>query len=371
MGRWVPFFREVVNEFLTDNCPHLAASISYYVLLSLFPLTLALVSLLGFIAHSPEMQAKVVEGIGNFLAVSPESQDFLTNNIESVVNTRAVTGIIGIVGLVIGGNAVFTAVRKSLNTAWGIRRPRPFFTERLIEFGMMTGAALFLLLSLAVGSALGILRNLEITAFGTNAAFFWNAMSIMASVIITFTVFLFLYKFVPNTTVRWRDIWLGALLAAIGVEVTKGVFLWYTTNYGHYNLIYGSIGSIIGLLVWVYFSAVIFLFCAKLTAVHSRTPAPTAVLVDRLRATLVELKQRLAVEPLPKANRAVDELDKRLAPVVSELQHLTSTEPKGKGKRSLRALLKGLLLRKASEGHGDSTSSEAGATSSPPEQSPR
>ncbi len=366
IGRWVLFFRDVINEFLTDNCPQLAAAISYYVLLSLFPLSLALVSLLGFVAASPEMQAKVVEGIGNFLAVSPDSgesiQGILTTSMQNVVKYRGLTGAIGVVGLIIGGNAVFTTVRKSLNAAWGIRTPRPFFTERLVEFGMLSGAALFLLLSLAASSALGILRNMEIT----HATLLWNVTSILTSTLIVFIVFLFLYKFVPNTTVRWRDIWLGALMAAIGVEVTKGVFVWYASNYGHYNLLYGSIGSIIGLMIWVYVSAVIFLFCAKVSAVHSRTPAPTAVLVDRLWATMVELRQRLTTEPHEIASNAVDELDEHLTPVVNVLQQHFTTARKEQERR-FRALLKRLLFKKTSK----ESKSSSGATSSPQEQSPQ
>lgn len=358
LKKWVLFFRDVVNEFLTDNCPHLAASISFYVLLSLFPLTLALVSILGFIFRSPEMQARVIEGIANFL---PISQEFITSSIESVVKTGTITatGIIGVIGLVIGGNAVFTAVRKSLNAAWGIREPRPFMTERLVELSMMLGAAILIFLSLAMTSALRIAQQSDVVAFG---GIFWNIISALIGTMIIFVVFLFLYKFVPNTKVRWRDIWLGALLAAIGFQVTQSVFFWYATNFAHYNLIYGPIGSLIALLLWVYISAVIFLFCAKMTAVRSRKPAPTTEVLAKLWAAVAELRQRTtagATEQLTKLTTAVAELEEHLIAVA---------KPTGKRKRGIGALIKKVMLRKTSQPHSNSGES---ATSSPREQPPR
>ena len=264
------FIKDVVNEFLTDNCPHLSASISYYLLFSIFPLTLALVSVLGFLSTSPQTEARLIEAIGNLI---PVSNDFLTDTIQDVTSTRGATGLVATIGLLWGGSSVFNAIRKSLNTAWGIRIPRPFFVERAMELAMIVGAGLLLLLSLGVTTAMTVVRRYSLV-FGGSSLFngdaFWNAVLILLSVALSFVTFLLLYKFIPNTKVRWGDVWGGALLAAVGFEVTKQVFVWYATNFAHYNLIYGSVGTIIALLVWVYVSAIILLFCAKLTAVYSR-----------------------------------------------------------------------------------------------------
>ena len=368
--KWVLFFRDVVNEFLTDNCPHLAASISFYVLLSLFPLTLALISVLGFLSHSPEIQARVIDAIGTFL---PVSRDFITSSIESVVSTRAITGVIGVIGLIIGGNAVFTAVRKSLNAAWGIRQPRPFLTERLVEFGMLLGAAILIFLSIALTSALSIVQQQNITVFGTNSGLFWNLITGGITTVIVFVVFLLLYKFVPNTKVHWRDIWLGAILAAIGFEVTTSVFVWYIANFVHYNLIYGPIGSLVALMIWVYVSAVIFLFCAKLTAVHSRKPAPTADVLAKLWAAVAEMEQRSAAgatEQLGRLRTAVSDLEQQLSDTIDTAEET--------GRRGIKALmttgfghLKRAVSRKSNRTHSNSSENAESTTSSPREQPPQ
>lgn len=264
------FMREVVNEFLTDNCPHLSASISYYLLFSIFPLTLALVSVLGFLSNSPQTETRVIEAIGDLLPISSE---FITNSVREVVALRGATGAIATIGLLWGGTSVFNAIRKALNTAWGIRTPRPFFVERAMELGMMLGLGLLLLTSLGITTALSVVRQHRITILGMNffnGDVFWNAILVLLTTALSFTTFLLLYKFVPNTRVRWGDVWGGALLAAVGFEVAKQIFIWYATNFAHYNLIYGPVGTTIALLVWVYVSAVILLFCAKLTSVYSR-----------------------------------------------------------------------------------------------------
>ncbi|MCL0065445.1 YihY/virulence factor BrkB family protein [Dehalococcoidia bacterium] len=262
---------DAVKEFLTDNCLHLSASISYYMFFCIFPLALAFISILGFISGSPESETKVIQAIGDFLPVSSE---FITSTIQDVVRTRGATGTIATIGLLWGGTAVFNVLRKSINIAWGIKKPRPFFVERAMELVMTLGAGLLLLTSIAITTALSVIRQFNAAVLGIeflNGAVFWQASLNAFSISLAFMTFLFLYKFVPYTRVRWRDVWGGALLAAVGFEIAKRVFVWYVTNHAHHHLIFGPVGTIIALLLWSYVSVVIVLFCAKLTSVYSRS----------------------------------------------------------------------------------------------------
>jgi len=270
--RLFTFVKGVVDEFLSDNCPHLAASISYYVLLSLFPLILALISVLGFVLRSSTLQARLIDYISSFFPV-PGAGDFIAQTIQGVSSAWQATGIVGVIGLLWGGSAVFNAIRKSLNTAWGVKQPRPFFTERLMEFLMMIGMGFLLFISFALTTALGVFRRLSLPFMGIhffNGDLFWQVMLALLTTYLAFATFLFLYRFVPNARLSFRDVWPGALAAAILFEAAKQAFVWYTTTFAHYNLIYGPIGAIVALLVWVYVSALILLFCAKLTSIYSR-----------------------------------------------------------------------------------------------------
>ena len=262
--------KRAVQEFLTDNCSHLAAAISYYLLLSLFPLALAAISILSVVSRSPDVEAKVTNAI---TAVLPLSGDLVSAAIKDFSPGVGAAGAIATIGLLWSGTGVFNAIRKSLNTAWGIKTPRSFMRERLLELVMMLGFGLFLIVYFGVTTAFTVIRSASLSVFGERlmeGGVFWHAMVIITSTIIGFVGFLFLYKFVPNTRVRWKNIWIGALMAAIMFEVVKNAFVWFVGKFATYNLVYGTIGTVIALMTWTYISAMILLFCAKLISIYPR-----------------------------------------------------------------------------------------------------
>jgi len=157
--RFVLFCADTVNDYLGKNCPYIGAAISFYTLFSIFPLFLAFVSGLGFIlgARSEEQQLNLAREVAEIL---PVSSAFISETVEGVVSARAITGIAGFFGLLWAATAAFGAIRKGINAAWGIKTPRPFLKERLIDFALVLGAGLLLLIVLFTGPALGILREI-------------------------------------------------------------------------------------------------------------------------------------------------------------------------------------------------------------------
>jgi len=287
--RFLNFMREVVNEYLTDNCPHLSASIAFYTFFSLFPLTLAAISILGFMTNDADVENEVIETVTDFL---PVESDFIASTINGVNDTWEATGIVAIIGLLWGGSSVFNAIRKSLNAAWGIKRPRAFVVDRFVEICMMIGLGVLLLASFGATAVLSIFRKYSISA--TDVAFFrgdlfWNAMLILATIAMAFVTFVLLYKLIPNTRVRWRDVWAGALLAAVGFEGAKQVFVWYATTHSSYNVVYGTVSNVIAVMVYLYISAVVMLFCGKLTAVYSRSRMPQEMIEEETSDTVTYL----------------------------------------------------------------------------------
>ena len=292
----VEVIKGAVNEFLADNCPHLAAAVSFYLLLSLFPLVLAAISIFGLIMKDPSAAAKVTEAITGFI---PVSTDYVEGTILAVSRDWGAAGIIATVGLIWAGMAVFNAIRKSLNTAWGVRQPRPFFHERLMEFLMMIGLGALMLMSLGLTTAFKVIREASLPVFGErlmDGSLVWHSAVIATSVFITFLGVLFLYKLVPNTNVHWRHAAIGALAAAVLFEIVKNVFVWFVANFATYSLVYGSVGVIIALMTWAYISVVILLFCAKLTSVYPRV-RPALATEALAEETTKEKLLRLA--PLP------------------------------------------------------------------------
>jgi membrane protein len=266
--------KEAVNEFLADNCTHLSAAISYYILFALFPLALAAITILGYFSRSPDIGARVSQAIAE---VFPVSGQVVSDTIQGISQGWGTAGAIAIIGLLWSGMGFFGAVRKSLNTAWGIKQPRPFLRERLMEFIMMLGLGALLIMSFGLTAAFKVIQTANISIFGhlLSNGLFWHAIVILTSVAITFVVFLFLYKFVPNTRVRWRHVWVGALVAAVLMEIAKNVFVFFVGHFATYNLVYGSVSTIIALMVWSYISAMILLFCAKLISAFTKMrPSP-------------------------------------------------------------------------------------------------
>lgn len=137
---------------------------------------------------------------------------------------------------------------------------------------MMVGVALLLTVSFGFATAVSVMEKLSDEAIGGffSRAILWDALRMLLTGALTFGTFLVLYKYVPNTRVRWADIWGGALLGTIAFEGAKYIYIWYVSGHSDYEHIYGGISTVVALLVWVYTSAVILLFFAKLTSVYSR-----------------------------------------------------------------------------------------------------
>jgi membrane protein len=241
-----------LTDFARSNCPHVAAGIAYWTLFSLFPLSLAGISILGYVYPSPEDQGSIVEGI---VKLVPVSVDYLAELIEDVTRSRGTLGGLAIVGLLWTGTAVFSAVRKGINHTWHIGRPHFFLLERAIDLAMLLWVALLAFIQVAIVTDLFGLASIPDSA---ERSAFWpvfKVLSELSALGITFGMFLLLYRYVPNTKVVWRDLWVGA---AVGATLFQGVrigFAWFLSNFGHFNLVYGSLGAVMAVLAWAYLAA--------------------------------------------------------------------------------------------------------------------
>ena len=164
---------------------------------------------------------------------------------------------------------MFTAISLAINRAWDIHRyHRPFFIRKASELGMVFGIGILFLLSLVASAIISILRGvLNLPAANLIIV---NAGSRLVGFLLILVVFLLLYKLIPNTRTYWRYVWPGALLAAILFEIARTLFVFYIENFANYQLIYGSIASIIVLLVWIYYSAFIMILGAEFTFQYGR-----------------------------------------------------------------------------------------------------
>ncbi len=252
-----------VQELGADDASHMAAGVAYYGIFSLFPLLLGLIALLGMFLPSEEVQEKLFDFFHRNL---PGSVDLLERNIEDVIHLRGALGILSLVGLFWAGSAVFGAVGRAVNRAWDVHQDRPFLKRKLRDLAMAMGIGLLFLLSLGGTAAFAILNRVDVTVLGAAVNFGGRFVAFFFS----FAIFLFIYKFLPNTKTFWRYVWPGALLAAILFEIAKGLFVFYLSHFADYESVYGSVGSVIVLLFWIYISAFILILGAEFSSEYGR-----------------------------------------------------------------------------------------------------
>ena len=271
--RLVLFCADVVHAFMSQNGPYIAAAISFYTLFAIFPLLLAVISVLSFMigSNDTEYATKLVEEITDIL---PISSDLISREVSNVVKSRTITGVAGILGLLWASTAVFAAIRKGINYLWGVTKPRSFLKERLIDIGLALGAGtimLFVMFSLPILILIVDIIGLVLIDINFNQDLVWQALTAIVYFATTSTIFIMFYRYLPNTKVKFSDVWIGGLVAALAFNCSNWGFVWYMRTFpSTYNLIYGSLGAVLALLSWVYVSALIVLVGALITSRYSR-----------------------------------------------------------------------------------------------------
>jgi len=258
----VHFATEVMNALGKDDAGILAVGLSFYAFLSLFPLILGMISILGYFLPSENVQQAVFDFLGRGI---PVSTDILQQNIQYVIKIRGALGLVGIIGLLIGSFGIFSAVSRIVNRAWNVR-PHPLYLSKPLELAMWLGTFILLILSFFISSGLSVLN--QVFPFFPGGTLFLLTHVIIF--LITFGVLLLIYKILPNTKVYWSDIWRGAFLVSVLFYIVLLGFSTYVNNFTNYQVVYGSIGALIAILVWIYYSSFLFVVGAEFNYVYSR-----------------------------------------------------------------------------------------------------
>lgn len=253
-----------------DDATHLAAGVAYFALFSLFPLLLGITAVLGIILNSEQMQQSFVTFV---TANLPGMEDFITANLDETVRFREALGIGAIVSMLWLGSAVFGAVSRAVNRAWGIRLDRPFYIAKPAQLAMIMIVGGLFLLSTAATSLAYLFDETGLSApwRGTVLGLVLEQLALyLIPWVLTLTIFLLIYRFLPNCKTYWCYIWPGALVAAVAFEALKFLFVWYLDNVAVYTLVYGSLSSVIALLFWAYLSSMIIILGAEICVEYER-----------------------------------------------------------------------------------------------------
>jgi membrane protein len=263
---WV--MKRALAGWWNDNVPRLGASLAYYTLFALSPVLLVATSIAGLVFGPEAVRGEIVGQIQGL--VGRQGAEAVQAMLEGAARPSASipATIVGFVTLFLGATGAFLELQTALNAIWRVK-PRPgasvrdFLTQRLISFGLVVGVGFLLLVSLLVSAALAALSRYLGNIFPALTAV-WEAANVLVSLFVITLLFAMVYKILPDVRLRWRDVWVGALVTAGFFSVGKqliGLYLGTSSVASSY----GAAGSVVVLLVWVYYSAQVVLLGAEFT----------------------------------------------------------------------------------------------------------
>ncbi len=261
-------WRGLVSLYSSDDMTH-SASIAYYALLSLFPFLLLVVSVLGSIAASEAAREATLEFV---LQYFPAKLQFVSDQFAALQRTQVPLSVVGGIALVWASLGFFSAISTAVNAAWRVERQRSYLKHKLVAFLMLAAACGLLALTLLVFSASQVVGASWFASVASRFPWLMTLRSIGVNWGATFALILavgLVFYFVPNAKVRFRDVWVGAVLTGLLWRCAFEGFSWYVRDMSRFS-VHGSIGAVVVFLLWVYVSAVILLYGVEFTAAYSR-----------------------------------------------------------------------------------------------------
>ncbi len=268
-------FKETFSESINDNVLKLSAALSYYTIFSLPPLLIIVTALCG-VYYGPEaVRGELYWQIQGFVGskAAVQIQEIIKSVNVTFHNTFAT--IIGIIVLVIGASGIFAEIQDSINYIWGIKaKPkrglRQFVINRIMSFLMIVAAGVILLAGLLINSLVDLLTKRMIPYHPPETLYLYHVFNFLLLFLLITFLFVAIFKTLPDGKVAFRDSLVGASFTAVFFMGGKYLISAYLTSSG-VGSVYGAAGSVILILAWIYYSAIILYFGAEFTKIYSQT----------------------------------------------------------------------------------------------------
>ncbi len=268
------FVREVVGEWQRDNALTHGAALAYYTLFSLTPLLVLIIIIAGLVLGRAAAQGEVVAQIEGLVGTDTARmvQDMVVRTSQPA--SGIVPTLVSLAAIVLGASGLVGQLRFSLNQIWGVPPARggggirAMLRQRLVALGVIAGMGLLLLLSAVLSAVLSIAHELVAQHLPVLARILPLA-NLVLSLAVSTAFFAMIYEFLPDVDLPRREVWLGAAVTAILFTIGKSLIAVYLGRAGAAS-IYGAAGSLVLLLLWVYYSVQILLFGAEVIDVYAR-----------------------------------------------------------------------------------------------------
>jgi len=273
LGKVATLLKETGVRWTEDKASALAAALAYYSLFSLAPLVLIAVAVAGLVFGQQAAEGQLYSQLAGLMGdSSAKALQGIVANLHQEKSGGIVATLLGLATLFFGATGVFAQLQDSMNTIWKAKSPTTngildFLRVRLLSFSMVLGIGFMLLVSLVLSAILAALGEYLGNSLPGGAAL-GQALNATVSLVVVTVLFAMIYKLLPDTYVAWRDVWLGALVTSLLFTLGKfaiGVYLRRASVASSY----GAAGSVVILLLWVYYSSMLLYFGAEFTHVYS------------------------------------------------------------------------------------------------------
>ena len=268
------FIKEVFEKWIDDKAPKLGAALSFYTIFSLAPLLVIAISVAGFIFGPEAVRGELVGQIKDL--AGQEGAEVVQTALKNANNPDSgiIAVVISLITLFIGSTVVFVELQESLNIIWRVK-PKPgrsmikgLLKDRVQSFALVIATGFLLLVSLLVSTALSATSNYISESFITIPLYVLDIANMVISLGVIYLLFAMIYKVLPDVHISWNDVWIGGLVTASLFVLGKyliGIYLGSSSL----SSTYGAAGSLVVLLLWVYYSAQILFLGAEFTYVYA------------------------------------------------------------------------------------------------------
>jgi membrane protein len=266
--------KQAVKEWQKDKVPILAAALAYYMVFSIAPMVIIVIAVVGFIVGESVARQEVIEQMEALLGADVAEQVRVVIQNQFKPSSNIIATVVGLITVIFGATTVVVQLKQALNMIWDVQlKPgqgvKGFIKTRILSILMVLGIGLILLLSLILSAVLsGVDRLLE--QYLAVPSIVWSVTDNLISVILMTLLFGQIYRVLPDVEISWKDVAVGSVITAILFTLGKaGISIYLGTS--SVGSAYGAAGSLVIFLMWVFYSAQIFLFGAELTKVWART----------------------------------------------------------------------------------------------------
>jgi len=263
-----------IARYTANRNPQIAAAISYHVLFAVVPLFIFLGTIFGLLLRNDERRQEVTEQLVDRFPLSPEAGVDIERILSEIPTPLSVIGVLSIVALLWSASGMMSSVRVGLTAVFDGGQGRPFFHSKLVDVILVLSIACLFVGLLALTIAINAVQRWSETVAGGLGAAGLDRGSILAVLVppvLTFGALLLLYRLVPRTHLRFRDLAVGALAAAVASEAIRIGFSYYLARVARYDLLYGALGSVFAFLLVVYLQAIVLLLGAEIAQAWSQS----------------------------------------------------------------------------------------------------